>query len=323
MSPYNTLNEICNSIDVESRPEYVKYEKDIVVLFKDGDILQQDEDLSVTNTDGIMYYWCGLYHINKTKQSNIALDYFKLASEAGLYESYNNIGEIYDVYFNDYEKAKAYYHKALDASLYNPKYIYNLANIYDAIDEEYDTAKIYYKQALDLGNWYAAACLANIYDQYNDDIDEAVKYYLIAINHGDDESFIHLINLISDMYINYNEIISISEDDINNIIHHAKTHPKQMRELHNDHHIISNDLPPKLSCAWSEILIELGLEKPDITALNYFALKRKNQSKLAVCDICMSDGELECIPINWCLHYVCIECYKMVWDKSCPFCRLD
>jgi TPR repeat protein len=344
----NTLADICITYDIAAMSQYKVYEKELVSIFKNGDYLA-DVDESSSCLDSILYHFCGLYHyhslgnIDRAKEYftlsadqgwdysmhyigdiyerigdyNKAIEYYILAADAGWSESYNNIGAIYDKQHSDYDNAKLYYHKALDADVHDAVCIYNLANIYDAVDGDFDTAKIYYKQALELGYWDATICLANIYDQYDDDINEAVKYYMIAIEHGDEESFIHLINLIVDVGHEF------TNNEIAAVIQFAKEHPEQVRKLYKNHQVTSNDLPPLLSSVWHDILVDLGLEKSDLTDKNYLILKRKNQSKLAVCDVCMSDGEIECVPVNWCMHYVCISCYTMVWDKACPFCRLD
>ena len=344
----NTLEEICKKYGIAAMSQYKEHEKELVSIFKQGDYLAEAE-VSSSCSDRILYHFCGLYHyhslgnIDRAREYftlsadlgwdysmhyigdiyerigdyNKAIEYYILAAEESWYESYNNIGAIYDKQHSDYDNAKLYYHKALDADVHDAVCIYNLANIYDAVDGDFDTAKLYYKHALDLGYWDAAGCLASIYDQCDEDIDSAVKYYMIAVEHGDEEAFINLINLIVDFGH------ELTRDDINTIIQFAKEHPEQVRELYNDHQVKSNDLPSTLSSILHDILVNLGLEKPDLIDKNYLILKRKNHSKLAVCDVCMSDGELECVPVNWCMHYVCISCYMMVWDKACPFCRLE
>ena len=49
--------------------------------------------------------------------------------------------------------------------------------------------------------------------------------------------------------------------------------------------------------------------------------KLKYHSKLLHCEICMSDEQKNCIPVNWCMHFVCTDCYWSLVDKPCPFCR--
>lgn len=317
MPTYNTLDEICNSFNIESRPEYIQYEKDIISLFNNGDIITEDSDLSETFAWGIMYHWCGMYHYHSRVDTDRAEEYFMLAIDAGCKYSFQELGLLY-LAVNADEKAKLYFHKSLDTGCCNSKCVFALANICDAVDGEFDTAKIYYKRALDMGYWDAAICLADIYNQYDDNFDEALKYYMIAIEHDDEEAFIHLMNFIVD--VDYEP----ADNEINIIIQFAKLHSEPVCKLFNGHRVTSNDLSPiPFSREWHDILVNLGLEKPDLVDMNYLALKRKNQSKLAKCDICMSDGELECAPVNWCMHYVCISCYKMVWDKACPFCRLE
>ncbi len=311
----NTLEDICKTCNITGMSQYKVYEKELVSLFKHGDYLAEFDESS-SCPDRILYHFCGLYHFHSLGDIGRAVEYFILSAQNGHSDSYNNIGAIYEA-DAIYDKAKLYYHKALDAGVQDAKCIYNLANIYDSIDGDYDTAKTYYKQALDLGYWDAAGCLASIYDQYDEDYDQAVKYYLISIEHGDEESFIHLINLIVDV------AFEPTDNEITDIIQYAKRHPEQVRELYEEHNIKSLDLPLMLSVVWEDILVILGLEKSNLAAVNYLALKRKTHGKLAVCDVCMADGELECIPVNWCMHYVCISCYLMVYDKPCPFCRLD
>ncbi len=317
----NTLADICITYDIAAMSQYKVYEKELVSIFKNGDYLAEFDESS-SCPDSTLYHFCGLYHYHVLDDKDRAIEYYELAAANGNPESYNNIGAIWE---DDaiYGKALLYYHKALDAGVHDAECIYNLANIYDEVEGERDTAKTYYHQTLELGYWDAAGCLANIYDQYDEDYDNAVKYYLIAIEHGDDEAFIHLMNLIYDVNTSLGKNVARKRGDINAIIQHAKTHPEQVRELYNVHKIAPSDMPPTLSDAWHDIIRSLGLEKPDLQAMNYMALKRKTQGKLATCDICMSDGELECIPVNWCMHYVCVSCYAMVWNKHCPFCRLD
>lgn len=41
-------------------------------------------------------------------------------------------------------------------------------------------------------------------------------------------------------------------------------------------------------------------------------LNKKNDQ----CNICLKDN-IDCIPINWCGHYLCSSCYIKLYDKPC------
>lgn len=79
-----------------------------------------------------------------------------------------------------------------------------------------------------------------------------------------------------------------------------------------------NDITEEISIPiWKHIAPKYG-----ITCTNpEYDAKVKHHSRMQICDICMSDEQKTCIPVTWCMHYVCTDCYWSVVDKPCPFCR--
>lgn len=261
-----------------------------------------------------------------------AIKFYKLAAEKGLHEANNSVAKIYDDVMGLYDNAVEYYEKALDAGVNDPESIYRLAIIYDSVNGDYDKADKYYLMAHDLGYLDATLGLGEMYLEHArvaDDYAKATKYYIYAINMGNKFGFIDFLSLLTSAnsagIILTREDLNLTENDISAIINLAKQHPDNVRHLVNDHCITIDVLPEWFHGPWESLLTELKLmiDKTDPTYMNYFNLKQRHQAKQVECGVCLADGPVTCIPFNWCMHYVCLTCYPKLWDKPCPFCRLD
>ena len=67
---------------------------------------------------------------------------------------------------------------------------------------------------------------------------------------------------------------------------------------------------------WNNIKTKLNIKtKQDIE----IELKLRNYSKYTDCCVCLE--EQNCIPYNWCNHYLCVECITRLTNEPCPYCR--
>jgi TPR repeat protein len=261
-----------------------------------------------------------------------AIRYYKLAAEKGIPEAYNSIANIYYEHMGLYDKAIEYYHIAMGAGINDPESIYKLASIYDSVNGDFDNADKYYLMAYDLGYRHATLNLAEMYLEHARvaaDYAKSAKYFMYAVNMGNKYGFIGLLELFASAnsagIVHTREDLNLTENDITAIINLVKQHPNNVRHLVSDHHITLEVLPEWFRGPWESLLAELKLmpDMSDPTYMNYFSLKQRHQAKQVECGVCLSDGPVTCIPFNWCMHYVCLTCYPKLWDKPCPFCRLD
>ena len=90
--------------------------------------------------------------------------------------NYFEIGNIYELYYNNYDKMEEYY-KLGDSKAYN-----KLGSYYEYISN-YNLMKKFYKMAIDLGNSDAMSSLGYYY-QINNNIELMKEYYNMAIELG-------------------------------------------------------------------------------------------------------------------------------------------
>lgn len=101
--------------------------------------------------------------------------------------------------------------------------------------------------------------------------------------------------------------LPLTPDNITALTNHAEKFPDKVAEITEEVTVpVWRRIAPKYGIAYCN---------PEYEA------KVKHHSKLQICDICMSDEQKTCIPVNWCMHYVCTDCYWSLVEKPCPFCR--
>ena len=160
--------------------------------------------------------------------------------------------------------------------------------------------------------------LVNEYDPviYDDDVfpnavEEADKYITKALamqNHCAFELYIRYKVERANTWINKHKKCIIPQDILDSFVEYGRGIP----------HWITGLDTPATQQAWTYVSCKLG-----IPCNNSVAVRINKLSKMAVCDICMSECEKQCIPVNWCMHYACVECYWQLADMPCPFCRCD
>jgi tetratricopeptide (TPR) repeat protein len=101
--------------------------------------------------------------------------------------------------------------------------------------------------------------------------------------------------------------LPLTPDNITALTKHVEKFPDKVAEITEEIEVpVWRRVAPKYGIAYAN---------PEYEA------KVKHHSKLQICDICMSDEQKTCIPVNWCMHYVCTDCYWSLVEKPCPFCR--
>lgn len=290
-------------------------------------------DVSLNSCPSHRTYECLELSVHGMSENTNDLKYYMLeAVEKGIYDAYNSIGKIY--YNNElYDMAIEYYHKALDSGVKDPESIYNLAIIYDAVNGDFDNADKYYLMAYNLGYQDAILNLAEMYLEHArvaNDYAKSAKYLMYAVNMGNKFGFIDFIGLLQKAYsedtILNIEDLNLTENDITTIISLAKQHPEDVSNYVFRYINTANVFPEWFRGPWESLLTELNVMAADKFGpeyMNYFNLKRRKLTKHVECGVCLSEGPVPSVPFNWCMHYVCLTCYPKLWDKPCPFCRLE
>jgi tetratricopeptide (TPR) repeat protein len=201
-------------------------------------------------------------------------------------------------YFNkkDYMLMKKYYLMAIyknyaDASLY-------LACYYTIIEKNSTLMKKYYLIAIELENDIAMNNLGCYYRDTEKDYDLMTKYLLMAI----DKDNIDAMNNLGSYYLTTKCNMKLAK-------------PYYLMAIKNGNNyginIFSN----------LELYINLG-EKyySNNKEINIYKNKMSLLGKELECPICMED--CRCIPLE-CCHYVCGNCYLLLYKTKCAECRMD
>ncbi len=220
------------------------------------------------------------------------------------------IGLIYYYKYNKIEGATKYYLMAIN--LNNSSAMYNYANLLKK-ENKIEEATKYYLMAIDLNNSSAMYNYANLLKKENK-IEEAKKYYLMAINLNNSDSMINYANLLIKenkieeakkyyfMSIQLNNITAI-----NNYLIIEESILKQYNDLIN---------------FTSEIAINhINKIKNNLDIIIYNN-KLKYTSKIDYCNICLEDNKVN-ILLNCFCHYICKDCYINLYDKPCPYCKIN
>jgi tetratricopeptide (TPR) repeat protein len=189
----------------------------------------------------------------------------------------------------NYEDAEKYYLQALELDPNNVIILYNFAKFYEVIFNYAEMLR-YYELASE--NYDAESCLelSKFYKNIND-TEKMNKYLFMGIDFGyDNDDYSH------DSF--YNKITKLFVDSILYLVD-----------------LLQNI--GVLNVNQSAILNRLNREK-DITILNNKIRLFSKLENIIECNICL-ETKLN-IDLH-CGHEVCIDCYKQVYLKKCPFCR--
>ncbi len=175
------LNDIKRRYNLYVDPNDYKYEADIVKIFNKS--LSQHKKVSVKlldsssiSMDGKLFddveinattlYYMGVYHhhVNRAKNNiDIAMQYYKLAADAGNLYAYNNLAVCYENDINDIGTAKTYYliavEKGLAVAMNNLGYMFYK-------NKDFEQSKIYYLMSIKTKQYYFAPAFGRLYDMY-------------------------------------------------------------------------------------------------------------------------------------------------------------
>jgi TPR repeat protein len=101
-----------------------------------------------------------------------------------------NMANLYEMEFNDFEKAEVYYKKACDRG--NTNAMYRLAWMYESKLRDIPKAIQYYEEAIKTGHSDAMNNLGLIYQNYLRDYDRAQVYYKKAVEKGNTQAMNNL-----------------------------------------------------------------------------------------------------------------------------------
>lgn len=191
-------------------------------------------------------------------------------------------------------EAKKYYLLAIEKGCVNA--MYSLGYYYK-IYNNFEESEKYYLMAAEKGNTYAMNALGHYY--YDDDLfEKSKKYYLMAILNKN----YTCISTLSDYF-------TLTNDDLDSIIN-AYLHDKSIE-------VLFEHLRKAYRCY---IYQRIGIECtcPICTQIKC----KQNLQKTGTCDYCNKPKQI-LIPYDWCLHYLCIDCYLNYksTNKTCPGCK--
>ena len=198
-----------------------------------------------------------------------------------------NLAVFYEENNGNHDDIIKYYIMAITASQC-PISMYNLADYYKNINDIENMIK-YFMMAID-GHLDIASmlCLSLYYHNIND-YDNMKLFYIMALRNAPltfiFERFARKFGIIFSPFVLLDILNSITEEELPTLQRHKQ-------QLTINKHII---------CYHNKLTL--------FTSLNH----------IVDCGICYEDK----LNINLsCGHCVCVDCYKMLYNKCCPFCRL-
>ncbi len=195
-----------------------------------------------------------------------------------------------------------------------------LSNIYYKQNDGKMTIKYLKKAADELNCSIAMSAIYRLVNEYDPVIDDEVfpnavkeseKYITKALAMQSPTAFELYFKFKVDRanaWINKHKKCIIPQDILESMVEYGRQNPDHIARLDT----------PVTQQAWTYVACKLG-----IPCNTNVAVRISKHGRLAVCDICMSDGEKQCIPVNWCMHYSCVDCYWILEGKPCPFCRCE
>ena len=250
------------------------------------------------NLEILSSYKKNQYNILKKIKYIIAKKYFMSQIKKGNSLSMYYIGLYYNDIKNNYLKANKYFLMATNKGNTNAMFSlgYNMTKVNNK------ESKKFYLMAIDnncINSMYNIG--SDYYFIYND-YDNAKKYYLM-----------YLLNCIKNNIINIHNLVHIhfNKDDLNIIINNIYEYRYISYAKNLEYKLNYNN--------WCYIKKLINLDNIKYKDIE---LKINNFLKIMDCDICFEENK-DCIPVNICMHYICIDCYYKLNINKCPFCRLD
>ena len=248
----------------------------------------------------------------KSKKYRAAERKYLQAVELNFDGAMMNLAVLYEKINKPHEKIVKYYLMAINAGNCEVS-MYNLADYYKNI-KDYENMIKYYNMAIDTpaSDLESMYYLALYYHDINDDINMK-KYYIMALE---------FMMYFRSPYV-FTESHKFSPFKLVKML--EETHA----ELINETKQYYNNLNDELEERWDfnkTLVDDISLHLQDLYKTNSYLISYTNKIALfkklnhvIECGICYEE-KLN-IDLN-CAHCVCIDCYTMVYNKPCPFCRL-
>lgn len=212
---------------------------------------------------------------------------WKLSAEMGCACSMMNLAILYEREEEPQEKIEKYYQLSIEHGD-DDRHIaaYNFADYYKCIGDNLNMIR-YYKLAIELGNDIESMFQLAEYYQRNNDSENTKKYYLMGVNNMEPRHYTKVMRRFNALTI-VPLLESATQEEIDKET--AADHIRYMHTLHDSLNIFRN---------------KVAL----FTKLNH----------VAECGICYED-KLNVDLV--CAHCVCTDCYRVLHNKPCPFCRI-
>ncbi len=349
---FESLAEFAKEYNVTFQPESADVADELLNIINTGVI--QEKDM----TD-YRHLECLAFYYQKVKEDyQKAAEYFKKAIDSGSPHSIHSIAYLYYRHIKDYDMAKKYFKISISqgfkVAVINCAYmcaqqfpveydsaIKTLEDIAHNVDEPSDYRikamtslfTIYYKRnqgkdairyiimSADMGDVESMSAIYRLINEYDpviyDDevfpnaVEESEKYITKALAMQSPTAFELYFKFKVDRantWINKHKKCIIPQDILDSLVEYGRQNPDHIARLDT----------PVTQQAWTYVACKLG-----IPCNTNVAVRMVKHGKQAVCDICMSDSEKLCIPVNWCMHYACVDCFWLLDGKPCPFCRCE
>ena len=230
-----------------------------------------------------------------------------------------SLGDYYENRANNIQMAIIYYTMAVDYSKHKQA-MFRAAWYHDNISRDWEQAKSYYETLVTMHKHRPSMYNLAINYKEMDNIPMMLKYMHMA---ADEFSYVDSMYYLAEYY----NSVSQPENTTKYYIMAIEIAKENVKYTFNMYKMID---------AFTALRILKSVESPSQKIVNEIARISKSdkqimiyQNKIALftglnhiveCGICY-DEKLN-INLN-CGHCVCIDCYQRVYDKSCPFCRMD
>jgi hypothetical protein len=346
---FSSLKDFETIYNVKFNDEERQYADNILHILNTGTIPEDYESRP------FLICTIGNYYDFVKRDFETALRYYIMSGDMG-YEGYSLAARIYEETYKNTEKACEYYEKEIalfpDKSGVLISYAMLLMKQDINDDETFEKITSILEKSLEFGCTESLFMLGLTYSTYGATERQKLKgisYMIQCLSQCSRDFVLQVLDTIIHILYNTNTRIQPKTDDNSQIFEYLfyslQNSPENI--VHKAFSIIAhsmNSFTVPISPADKEALSTYAAKYPAKTqelteeicvpiwkrvAPKYgiacanpkYDAKVKYHSKLQVCDICMSDEQKNCIPVTWCMHYVCTDCYWSVVDKPCPFCR--
>lgn len=292
---YTQVSDLCYYIANYYRyikNDYSKAEEYYLMSINNGNINNYSPTYKAINIPKSCYEIAIYYKDNK--QYDLMTKYFMMGIKLNDPKSMNGYGYYLHHVKKDYENAVKYYLMAIEHKYYGSAH--NLASYYDTIEENKELMEQYYRMSADNGNYVSIIPLLYYYKSINN-YELLNKYAFIIFKKNFDDYCIEGEEDEFDIYKHYdNEVMHILKSvyangfEINYLIYKhcgMKYIDKYYKKSHQ---------------------------------FTQFIHKVEREHTIETCIICYND-DVKCIKLDRCNHRLCSDCYIILLNKKCPYCR--